>query len=230
MPSEKISALASTLALSSRSGATYAAVPGPRDSPSLRIHRVLAMQAPRVLAAQPPRSNQGLKPADAEVRSALHRALAKVTDEVGVRNHFNTAIAAMMELVNTLYDHHLHDESCTVDAGVAREVLLTLGQMLAPLAPHLAEEVWAQAGGTGLVCHSRWPKADLDAVAKKTITLAVQVNGKLRGQIDVAADLAQAEVIAVAKADVNVARHLEGKALKKEVYVPGRLVNFVVAG
>ena len=77
---------------------------------------------------------------------------------------------------------------------------------------------------------SLWPKADPGAVAKKTITVAVQVNGKLRGQIDVPTEAAQAEVIAVARADDNVARHLEGKTVKKEVYVAGRLVNFVVAG
>ena len=197
---------------------------------AVRVHRLIAAQTTRVRTATLRTSNQGLAHADAEVRSALHRTLAKVTDEVAVRNHFNTAIAAMMELVNTLYDRHFHEETCSIDAGVARESLLTLSQMLAPFAPHLAEEIWAGAGGAGLVCQSRWPKADPDAVAKKTISVAVQVNGKLRGQVSVPADLVEAEIVALAKGDENVARHLEGKTLKKQVYVPGRLVNFVVAG
>ncbi|MBI5507564.1 MAG: leucine--tRNA ligase [Deltaproteobacteria bacterium] len=195
-----------------------------------RVHRVLAVHGERVRDAVLPKSQAGLPAADAEVRSALHRTLAKVTDEVGVRNHFNTAIAAMMELVNTLTDHRLHEEACPIGAGVIREVLLTFGQMLCPFAPHLAEELWAGAGGDGLVCHSTWPKADPQAVAKEIITVAIQVNGKLRGQIQVSTSAAAPEVIRAAKSDENVSRHLTGKTVKKEVYVPGRLVNFVVSG
>ncbi len=197
---------------------------------AVRVHRVFAVHQARVREAPLPTSQHGLSPADAEIRSVLHRTLLKVTDEVGVRNHFNTAIAAMMELLNALYEQRLHEESCSVSPGVIREALLTFAQMLAPFAPHLAEEIWAGVGGQGLVCHSLWPKPDLDAVARKSVMLAVQVNGKLRGQVEVPIDASQATALAAAKADENVARHLEGKTIKKEVVVPNRLVNFVVAG
>jgi leucyl-tRNA synthetase len=194
-----------------------------------RIFRLASAQAGRARGAEVPTSMAGLDDADAEVRRALHRTLAKVTDEVGKRNHFNTAIAAMMEMVNTLYEHKLHEGTGT-SPGVAREVMLTLAQMLAPFAPHLAEQIWHDFGGEGLVAHSRWPQPDAEALVRDTIEIAVQVNGKLRGQIGVAADADKAVVLDAARSDANVARHLEGKTIRKEVFVPGRLVNFVVSG
>jgi len=181
-----------------------------------------------IRTAELPRAMKGLSDTDLAVRRAVHRTLAKVTDEVGVRNHFNTAIAAMMELLNTLYEHKLH-EGTTASPSVAREALLFVAQMLAPFAPHLAEEIWALAGGQGLVAHALWPKADPEALVHDTVRIAVQVNGKLRGQIEVAADASDEAVAAAARADPNVARHLEGKTLRKQVVVPRRLVNFVVS-
>ncbi len=191
-----------------------------------RIHRVLAAQAERIRGQKAASSMAGLAGGDAEVRRAVHRALAKVAEEVGTRLHFNTAIAAMMELTNTLYEHKLHEGQG--NPGVVREALLLFAQMLSPFAPHLGEELWQGAGGEGLVARSRWPKADPEALAKTTVNIAVQVNGKLRGQISVAPDLGKDAVLAAARGDDNVKKHLEGKAIKKEVFVPGRLVNFVV--
>ena len=193
-----------------------------------RIWRVLAVQAERAATGMVPTSMRDLAGADAEVRRAVHRTLAKVTEEVGSRLHFNTAIAAMMELVNTLYEHKLHEGQGS--PGVVREALLVLAQMLSPFAPHLGEEMWQAMGGEGLVMQSRWPTADAEAVARSSINVAVQVNGKLRGQIAVAPDAPEGEVVAAAKADDNVRKYLDGKSIKKEVYVPRRLVNFVVAG
>ncbi len=194
-----------------------------------RLFRVAAAQAETVRQAPLPTGMQGLAGADAELRRAVHRTLAKVSDEIGTRNHFNTAIAAMMELCNTLHEHKLH-ETTTVAPGVVREALLLVAQMLAPLAPHLAEEIWEQAGGEGLVAHARWPTPDPEALTIATLSLGVQVNGKLRGQIEVPIDASDELIAARAQADENVARFLAGKTIRKRVVVPGRLVNFVVSG
>ncbi|MEE8409382.1 MAG: class I tRNA ligase family protein, partial [Myxococcota bacterium] len=194
-----------------------------------RMFRLASAQAARVRDATMPMSMQGLDGADACVRRAVHRTLAKVTDEVGVRNHFNTAIASMMELVNTLHEHKLHTGG-DIAPGVAREAMLVLAQMVAPFAPHLAEEIWSTCGGVGLVAHSRWPEADPKALSRDTLRIIVQVNGKLRGQLDMAADASEDTIAESARADENVARYLEGKTLRKQIFVPGRLINFVVSG
>ena len=193
-----------------------------------RVWRVFWAQQPRMATAQSSTSMQGLSGADAAVRRAVHRTLAKVTEEMNARNHFNTAIAAMMELVNTLHEHKLH-EGAGVSAAVAREALLILAQMLAPFAPHIAEEMWSQGGNTQLVAHALWPQTDPEALVQNTVILAVQVNGKLRGQIAAQVSDSEEAVLAMAYADENVARHLAGKVVRKHIYVPGRLLNFVVS-
>ncbi|OGQ86903.1 MAG: leucine--tRNA ligase [Deltaproteobacteria bacterium RIFOXYA12_FULL_58_15] len=192
-----------------------------------RIFRVAQAQGDEVRTAELPKSMAGLKGADAEIRRALHRTLAKVTHEVGVRNHFNTAIAAMMELINTFYERKLHEGSA-LNPGVRREALLTLAQMLAPFAPHLAEEIWSLGGGEGLVAQSRWPEPDPEALERRTLNLVVQINGKLRAQLEVPVDADEDAIDAIAQADENVAKFLEGKIIRKRVFVPGRLVNYVV--
>lgn len=192
-----------------------------------RVYRLLVAQAPR-FATMSQSKNATLSDADDAVRRAAHRTLAKVTDEVGVRNHFNTAIAAMMELVNTMYEYKLH-EGDGVQSHVAQEALVFLAQMLAPFAPHIAEEMWHRCGGEGLVAQSRWPAFDPAALVHNRLTVAVQVNGKLRGSIEVAAEASEADVVAAAHGDAGIARHLAEKTIRKQVYVPGRLLNFVVA-
>lgn len=192
-----------------------------------RIYRVLVAQNERITSAPMPTSMAGLSGGDAELRRAVHRTLAKVTEEVGTRLHFNTAIAAMMELVNSFYEHKLNEGQG--NAGVAREGLQNLAHMLSPFAPHLAEEIWHRTGGTGFVAHAAWPKVDAEATVRDQVTVAVQVNGKLRGQIAVAPSISEEEVTKVAMAEENVARFVAGKTLRKRVYVPGRLLNFVVS-
>jgi leucyl-tRNA synthetase len=99
---------------------------------------------------------------------------------------------------------------------------------VAPLAPHLAEELWERTGHTGSIHLELNPKFDGSLITSDTITLAVQVQGKLRDQIEVAADIDKDDAVAAAKSATNVARHLEGMVIVKEIYVPGRLVNIVV--
>lgn len=150
-------------------------------------------------------------------RTALHKAIKSVSDSLeGLR--FNTAISALMELLNSL-------ES---ETALSRETARTFTLLLAPLAPHLADELWERLGGEGFVVQQSWPTFDPAFLKSDTLAIAVQVNGKLRGQVDVPAEATSEEVIAAAKAEPNVAKFLADQAIKKEIYVPGRLVSFVV--
>ena len=132
---------------------------------------------------------------------------------------FNTAIAALMEFTNTA------NKWSSLPRAIAEPFTL----LLAPLAPHLAEELWSILGAQETLAYEAWPQADQRYLVDETITVAVQVNGKMRGRIEVAADAAEADVLASAKADENVARHLDGKSIRREIYVPGKIVNLVVA-
>jgi leucyl-tRNA synthetase len=189
-----------------------------------RVYRVLYAQV-NTLGVEPTQVDEK---ATHTVRKAAHRTLHKVTDELASRNHFNTAIAAMMEFVNTLYEHHFHDQ-CAVRAQVRKEVLELLAHMLAPFAPHLAEEMWQALGHASCIALHAWPQTDAHALQDTHVSIAVQINGKLRANIEVDVQATQADVEKAAQTDVNVTRHLEGKTVKKCIYVPGRLLNFVVA-
>ncbi len=147
---------------------------------------------------------------------ALHGLIQKVTDDIeGLR--FNTAIAAMMEFVNTAnkWEH------------VPHEVAKTFVLLLAPFAPHIAEELWNRLGHEASLAYEKWPEHDPEHLKVDTVTIAVQVNGKMRASIDIAPDAPKDEVLEQAKAQDNVLRHLDGLTLRKEVYVPGRIVNLV---
>ncbi|GAB4526937.1 MAG: leucine--tRNA ligase [Haliangiales bacterium] len=147
---------------------------------------------------------------------ALHAAIKKVTDSVESLR-FNTAISEMMVFSN---------EATKADA-VPRAWLGSFVRVLAPFAPHLCEELWRRLGHADSVTAAPWPSYDEDKLALDTITLAVQVNGKLRGTIEVPADIGKDQALAAAKADDNVAKFLTGKTLRREIFVPGRLVNLV---
>ncbi len=156
--------------------------------------------------------------ADRDLERALHGAIKKVTESVASLR-FNTAISEMMIFVN--------EATKAERVGVAQiEALL---KILSPFAPHLCEELYARLGHTEGLAYAPWPTWDESKLTVDTITVAVQVNGKVRGQIEVAVDADQATVLAAAKADENVARYLAGGALRREIYVAGRLVNLVVA-
>ena len=163
-------------------------------------------------------------PAD-EVRRKLHATIAKVSDDMERRQSYNTAVAALMELVNALYKLDAADAEA---GGVAREALLALTQMLGPFAPHVCHAAWQVLGGTGGLEDAPWPQHDPALLVADTVELIVQVNGKLRGRIQVPADADKAAAEAAALADENVQRHIDGKPLRRVIVVPGKLVNLVV--
>ena len=161
-----------------------------------------------------------------EIRRAAHKALKRVTEDIE-RLSFNTGIARAMELTNFLTP--ISPETEGEKAAMAEAVRL-LAVMLSPIAPHLAEEIAEAYGSATSLQAQRWPAFDPALVVDDTVKYAVQVNGKLRGEIEVPKDADEAQVRAAAEGDERVAAHLAGKQVRKFVFVKGRLCNFVVAG
>ena len=158
--------------------------------------------------------------ADAKLRRATHEAIAGVTDDIE-NFRFNKAIARIYEFLNTLR------KSDGADGWARAEALSALARLIAPFTPHLAEECWETLGGKGLVCDAPWPAADPALLAKDTIVLPVQVNGKRRAEIEVAANADKAAVENAALSLEAVQRHIAGMTVRKTVVVPGRIVNIV---
>ena len=175
---------------------------------------------------QPPLAGGGgeFNAAQKEMRHKTHETLRKISDDIGRRNSYNTAIAAAMELLNALYKF---EDASPQGRAVMQEALDMLVAVLSPIVPHICHELWLALGHATPVIDARWPQPDAAALKTDTVTLVVQVNGKLRGRIEVASDASNDEVVAVALSDENVKKFLTGP-LKKQVVVPGKLVNFVV--
>lgn len=159
------------------------------------------------------------------LRRAVHKTIKKVTEDVEERFHFNTAIAAIMELLNTL---QAAEEGSPQHAAVMKEALESVVLLLAPFVPHITEELWQHLGQTKPLSESAWPEYDRNAVVDEELLVVVQVNGKLRSRITVAAGTSEENVKAAALADEKVLPFLEGVQIKKIIYVPGKLVNIVV--
>ena len=152
-----------------------------------------------------------------ELESAFHRTIKKVTEDIeGLK--MNTAIAALMSLLNDIQGF----------GGINEAEFKTYLILLNPFAPHMTEELWQQAGFEGMLNEAEWPKYDEAKCADSTVEIAVQVNGKIKARINVAADISAPDAIAAAKADGAVAAAIEGKSIIKELYVPKKLVNIVV--
>jgi leucyl-tRNA synthetase len=153
---------------------------------------------------------------DQSVMRKLHQTIRKVGDDIA-RLSYNTAVAAMMEYMNTLRRG---------ERTPHRDEVLPLIPLVSPFAPHLAEELWEHTGGEGSVFDSAWPSFDPALAAEDNIELVVQVNGKVRSRITVARDIAEDAAVVAALADPTVARFVAG-APKKIIFVPGRLLNIV---
>jgi leucyl-tRNA synthetase len=153
----------------------------------------------------------------AEVIRLLHETIKKVGDDIEGLN-FNTAISQMMVFSNALQKA----------PTVSRATMLSFIQVLAPFAPHMSEELWSRLGGTGSVMHAAWPKYDPAKLVSNEVKLVFQVNGKHRGDQLVPVGLPEAEAVKLAHANPRVTPFLDGKALKRVIYVPGRILNIVV--
>jgi len=164
--------------------------------------------------------------AELRLRRKRHQTIHAVSERIE-RFGFNTAISAMMELSNAIGDYL---SSGGVGRSEAEEAFETLIVLLHPFAPHVTEEWWELLGHDELLVATSWPKADPALVKEDVVTVVVQVNGKLRGQLSVAAGTPEGEIVEAAKANERVLPHIEGKAIVKTIYVPGKLVNLVVKG
>jgi leucyl-tRNA synthetase len=168
-----------------------------------------------------------LNPAQKALRRQLHETIQKVSDDFGRRHSFNTAIAALMELLNALGKF---DDASEQGRAVRHEALETMVLLLNPVVPHVSHALWQVLGHPASVLEDQpWPKADEAALVRDSLTLAVQVNGKLRGTIEVAAGASKEEAERLALAHPNVAAFLEGQTVRKVIVVPGKIVN-IVAG
>src|SRR5690625_3105500 len=182
-------------------------------------HDHLAAGTPPALAVD------GLDDAQRKLRRKTHATIAKVSDDFGRRQTFNTAIAAIMELLNAV--GRLPDRQGQ-NLAVEREALSATVRMLAPVVPHVSHELWLALGGQEPVIDAAWPEADPAAQAEETLTLAVQVNGRVRARIEVAADADEESILALALAQPNVQKFTDGKTLAMQKVIPGRLVTFAV--
>jgi leucyl-tRNA synthetase len=187
-----------------------------------RLWRLVHGMGPRLAppgAALP----AALAAADRDLHRLVHRTVERVTSDVVDRLHFNTAIAAVMELVTGIAD-----AAPAAAPAVLREAVDTTLRLLAPFVPHVAHELWEASGHATSLDTERWPTADPAALVRDTIELPVQVNGRLRGRITVPAGAGEAEVVAAALADPQVRIHVGSRPIRRQVVVAGRLVSLVV--
>jgi leucyl-tRNA synthetase len=158
-------------------------------------------------------------PADDPHRTVRHKTIKRVTHDLE-RMQFNTVVAAMMEYINAL---------TAPGTGPTREDLLTLVKLVGPYAPHLGDEAWETLGEKGFLLQAAWPTYDDALTIDALVTLGVQVDGKVRGSVEIARDASEDQARAAALGLTNVAKHLEGRAIKKFIYKPGRIIGIVSA-
>jgi leucyl-tRNA synthetase len=203
-----------------------------------RVWRLAIDGAERVAAARrlPPFDPQHASPRAQALRRATHQTIHKVTSDLDKHFQFNTAIAALMEFYNAIGQWDATrpatgSGSADGDAGEVTafaEALHTLLILLSPFAPHMAEELWQRLGHAGSIFAERWPEADPQWLRDELVTIILQINGKLRSQLQVPPELDEAEIETRALADPKLQPWIQGKTIRKRIYVPGRLLNLVV--
>ena len=187
-----------------------------------RAYRLLMKYADQRIVARDITYN-AISNKDAELKYHLNHTIKKVGLDIESLD-YNTAVAAMMELLNLLYKK----SEAGQESGLFYYALNQYNLLLAPLAPHLAEELWAALKTDQSIFQHSWPKYDPTALKTRTITMVAQINGKLRGSFEVPTEIGKDEFLKLIKQDDKVSRYLEGKEIVKEVFIPGRLANIVV--
>ncbi|MGX5914476.1 leucine--tRNA ligase [Aliidiomarina sp. Khilg15.8] len=177
-------------------------------------------------AGQGPVNTAALSREQKALRRDVHKTIAKVSDDMGRRQNFNTAVAAIMELMNALQKSPLQSDS---DKAIMQEALDAVVVMLAPITPHICEALWSALGHTSDVNFASWPHADKEAMLEDEKLIVVQVNGKVRTKITVPADASKEHVENMALAEPNVVKFTEGKTVRKIIYVPGKIFNIVAS-
>ena len=198
-----------------------------------RVYRLVERHAETVRAVKSASSTAGGKtiapnsPKEKQLLRKTHQALRRVTQDFETRWHFNSAIALIMDLTNEIYSMEpLHEG---VRPEVRREVLELLTLMLAPMTPHIAAELWEMLGHEDGQWAPAWPAFYAELARETEVEIVVQVNGRVRGKLKVAAGLPEEQVIPLAQAEPSVTQHLDGKRVVKHIFVADKLVNLVVA-
>jgi leucyl-tRNA synthetase len=163
-----------------------------------------------------------------ELRYVLHNTIKRVTTDIGERFNFNTAISAIMELVNATYDYLEKNKDGNLNRGILKETVTSMLMMLAPFSPHIASELWELIGMEGSVHEQIWPKWDPKALIKDEIEVVVQVNGKLRGRLTISAEATREEMEKIALGHEKIKEFIAGKNIVRVIAVPKKLVNIVV--
>lgn len=166
-----------------------------------------------------------LDDAQKSIRREVHKTIAKVSDDIGRRQTFNTAIAAVMELMNKLT--RAPQESAQ-DRALMNEALIAVVRLLYPFTPHASFVLWEALGQPGTIDEAQWPEADENAMVEDSVVMVIQINGKVRAKINVAADATQEQVQALAAQDHLAAKYLDGATIRKAIFVPGKLLNLVI--
>ncbi len=183
------------------------------------VHGHLAAGEPATL------NTSNLTQVQQDLRRKTHETIAKVSDDYGVRQQFNTAVAAVMELLNDVNKYA--DRSTGETLAVEREAIEAAILLLAPVAPHISHVLWETLGHTDSVVNAQWPSIDQAALVKSNVTIVIQVNGKVRAKIDVANNTSKEELETIAKQDENVQKFTDGKTIRKVIVIPNKLVNIV---
>jgi len=190
-----------------------------------RVYRFFVRYASQASAAS---TEVSLSPEARAIQRKLHQTIKRVTDDFQGRWHFNTCIAAIMELVNTLYGAEEKIAQGLVPASLLTEVQRSLALLLAPFAPYLSHELWEMLGEKGSIFRVAWPKYNAALAKEEEIEIPVQINGKLRARVVVPAGAEDAAVLTAALADDKVKSAIAGKQIAKKIVVPGKLVSIVV--
>ncbi len=192
-----------------------------------RVWRLCAELQDSLSPVLPASFVEATNPLAKELRFKEHSTIKKVTEDLSNKFQFNTAIAAIMEFVNTLYTSK--DELVKSEEGkqALSSSVATLLTLLSPITPHICEEIWESVGNTSVLSGMPYPTFDPKALEKDTVTLVVQINGKLRGKMDVPAQINSKEAEELALADPNVSKHLDNLAIVKVIVVPQKLINIV---
>ncbi|MEW6426129.1 MAG: leucine--tRNA ligase, partial [Bacillota bacterium] len=193
-----------------------------------RVWRLVAPLAEELAAAPLVPAADNLTGVNREMRRLTHQTIKKVTEDIAARFNFNTAISAIMELVNGLYQYR-EVPAGDRDPAVMREAIESLLLLLAPFAPFVTEELWAGTGHQESIHKQRWPGYDPAALVEEEVTIVVQVNGRVRDRIILPRDISSEEMIARVLAQPRIRQLTEGKRIKKVIPVPGKLVNIVAS-
>ncbi len=191
------------------------------------LRRLWKAVADFVAKTGPIEKPEPLTPRQRALRRKTHQTIAKVSEELGHGYKFNTAIAAIMELVNSVSAFQ-NDTEESGDRWLLQEAYETIVKLLSPIVPHICETLWKALGHDDFVCTTEWPKVDPDALIETEKLIVVQVNGKVRARLTVPSDATEAMVKARALDEPQVKKFIEGKTLRKAIWVPGKLINLVV--